>query len=240
MAGSQNDEAQKVGLLRLRLQESYPQSMEIDEGTITRFLRARSHNVDKAFKFLLQHLKWAETYKPLGYIQESEIANELKKDKAFVQGVDKSGRKIMVLLGARHLTSERDLGEFERFGIFLLDKLSSLSGGLDKFVGVVDMKGIGYRNMDIKGFLSGLEILQDHYPERLGKLFFVHCPSLFGVLWRICYPFIDPNVREKLVIVDDGQLKETLLKDIDITQLPDVYGGMLPMVPVRDVKAPAI
>ncbi|KAI5083994.1 hypothetical protein GOP47_0000163 [Adiantum capillus-veneris] len=172
-------------------------------------------------------------------LQESEIANELKKDKAFVQGVDKKGRKIMVLLGARHLTSDRDLGEFERFGIFLLDKLSSLSGDLDKFVGVIDMKGIGYRNMDIKGFLSGLEILQDHYPERLGKLFFVHCPSLFWVIWRICYPFIDPNVREKLVFVDDdGQIKETLLQDIDITQLPVEYGGMLPMVPLRNVKAP--
>ncbi|KAI5083997.1 hypothetical protein GOP47_0000166 [Adiantum capillus-veneris] len=237
MAGSQNDEAQKVGLLRLRLQEAYPQSRDIDEGTLTRFLRARSHNVDKALKFLLQHLKWGETYKPPGYVQESEIANELKKDKVFAQGADKSGRIIVVILVARHFPSDRNLEEFKRFAIYVLDKLASISGDLDKFVLLADMKGFSYRNMDVKGFIACLEILQDHYPERLGKLFLLHCPSLFWILWRILYPFIDPNIREKIVFVDDELLKETLLKDIDITQLPIEYGGLMTMVPIRDVKA---
>ncbi|KAI5083996.1 hypothetical protein GOP47_0000165 [Adiantum capillus-veneris] len=236
MEGPQSDETQKVQLLRARLEESSPQSKDIDDGTLRRFLRARSLNVDKALKFLLQHLKWCGTFKPLGFIPETEIVNELKKEKIFVQGTDKTGRPIGVILATRHITSERNLEEFKRFVVYGFDKaVASLQGDQEKFVLIADLKGYGYKNMDVKGYLSILEILQDHFPERLGKFYILHVPSLFWVAWKVVYPFIDPNVRDKIVFVDDKQITETLLKDIDITQLPDEFGGQLPLIPIQHV-----
>ncbi|MCO5574214.1 hypothetical protein L7F22_027996 [Adiantum nelumboides] len=236
MEGPQSDETQKVQLLRARLQESNPQTKDIDDGTLLRFLRARSLNVDKALKFLLQHLKWCQTFKPLGFIPETEIAKELKKEKIFLQGLDKLGRPIGVILAARHFTSERNLEEFKRFVVYGFDKaVASLAGGQDKFVLIADLKRYGFKNMDVNGYLAILEILQDHFPERLGKFYILHVPSLFWFGWKVVYPFIDPNVREKIIFVDEKRTTETLLKDIDVTQLPEEFGGQLPLMPIQHV-----
>ncbi|KAI5083991.1 hypothetical protein GOP47_0000160 [Adiantum capillus-veneris] len=234
MERPQSDETQKVQLLKARLQECYPQLKEMDEGTLRRFLRARSLNVDHALKFVLKHLKWTRAFKPFGFIPESEIENEMKKEKIFLQGMDKDGRPIAVILAARHFTCERNLEEFKRFVVYGFDKaVASLSADQEKFVLIADLKGYCVKNMDVKGYLSVLEILQDHYPERLGKLYFLNVPSIFGAAWRMVYRFIDPNVREKIVFVDDEEVVETLLKDIDSSQLPDMFGGTLLLVPIQ-------
>lgn len=38
----------------------------------------------------------------------------------------------------------------------------------------------------------------------------------------------------QFVFVDDKKLQETLLADIDESQLPDIYGGKLPLVPIEN------
>lgn len=75
--------------------------------------------------------------------------------------------------------------------------------------------------------------------------------------WKIIYPFIDKNTRKKVriinigipfviwslrslmisffiqfVFVEDKDLTSTLLEEIDESQLPEIYGGKLPLVPV--------
>lgn len=39
---------------------------------------------------------------------------------------------------------------------------------------------------------------------------------------------------DQIVFVKDKDLKTTLLQDIDEDQLPDIYGGKLPLVPIQD------
>ncbi|KAL3529053.1 hypothetical protein ACH5RR_008375 [Cinchona calisaya] len=38
----------------------------------------------------------------------------------------------------------------------------------------------------------------------------------------------------KIKLVEDKQLRATLLEDIDESQLPEIYGGKLPLVPIQD------
>lgn len=61
-----------------------------------------------------------------------------------------------------------------------------------------DLKGWGYSNSDLRAYLGALSILQDYYPERLGKLFIVHAPYIFMTVWKIVYPFIDNNTKKKV------------------------------------------
>lgn len=38
----------------------------------------------------------------------------------------------------------------------------------------------------------------------------------------------------QIVFVENKKLRSTLLGDIDESQLPDTYGGKLPLVPIQD------
>ena len=47
-------------------------------------------------------------------------------------------------------------------------------------------------------FLQVLNILQDHYPERLGRAFVINVPFLLNAFYKMINPFIDPVTRAKL------------------------------------------
>ena len=50
---------------------------------------------------------------PEGFIRPSDVHNELKKEKIFLQGVDKRGCPIGVIIANRHYGSDCDLEELE-------------------------------------------------------------------------------------------------------------------------------
>ncbi|KAJ0054485.1 hypothetical protein Pint_01297 [Pistacia integerrima] len=83
-------------------------------------------------------------------------------------------------------------------------------------------------------FFTGKWEWQDYYAERLGKMFIVHAPYVFMAVWKVVYPFIDNKTKKKIVFVEDNKLKSTLLEEIDESQLPEIYGGQLPLAPVQE------
>ncbi|CAN0909591.1 Phosphatidylinositol transfer protein 3 [Linum grandiflorum] len=211
-------EKTKLGLLRHLAERHDPSSTEVEDATLRRFLKARDMDVEKASAMFLKYLKWRRSLSP---ISAADIPNEISQNKTFVQGSDKTGRPICVVFGARHFQNK--IGGVEEF-----------KPGQEKFVVIGDLEGWGYTNSDIRGYLAALHILQDYYPERLGKLFILHVPYVFMAVWKVVYPFIDCNTRKKIVFVENKKLTSTLLDDIDENQLPDVYGGKLRLVPIQE------
>ncbi|XP_061369904.1 uncharacterized protein LOC133312679 [Gastrolobium bilobum] len=231
---STETELTKISLMRALVETRDPSSKEEDDFMIRRFLRARDLDVDKASTMFLKYLKWRRSFVPNGYISLPEIPNELAHNKMFAQGRDKRGRPIAIVFGAKHFQNKDGLDEFKRFVVYALDKLCArMPHGQEKFVGIGELKGWGYSNSDMRGYISALTILQDYYPERLGKLFILHAPYIFMKVWKMIYPFIDNKTKKKIVFVENNKLKSTLLEDIDESQLPEIYGGLLPLVPIQ-------
>lgn len=94
---------------------------EEDDFMLRRFLRARDNNINKASAMFLKYLSWKRTAKPCGHITEAEVRGELVQDKLYVQGFDKTGRPMIYLFGNRHFAAKRDLEEFKRYVIYILD-----------------------------------------------------------------------------------------------------------------------
>ncbi|KAK2974169.1 hypothetical protein RJ640_021460 [Escallonia rubra] len=236
MDGSNEEELNKVRLMRALVEKNDPSSKEVDDFMVRRFLRARDLDVEKASVMFLKYLKWKRTFVPNGSISASDIPNDLAQNKMFLQGLDKKGRPITVVFGGRHFHHKKGgLEEFKRFVVFALDRLCArMPAGQEKFVVIGDLEGWGYSCSDIRGYLGALSILQDYYPERLGKLLIVHVPYIFMTVWKIVYPFIDNNTKKKIMFVENKRLKSTLLEDIDENQLPEIYGGKLPLIPIQD------
>ncbi|KAJ6847990.1 CRAL-TRIO domain-containing protein-like [Iris pallida] len=231
--GGDESEWKKVALMRVYVEGQDPAAKEVDNFMIRRFLRARDLDIEKASTMFLKYLKWRKEAVPNGFISDEEVQNELDQKKMFLQGYDKQGRPIGVVFGGKHYSAKRQLDEFKRFVVYVLDKMCSrMPSGQEKFIAIADVQGWGYSNCDIRAYLAALEIMQNYYPERLGKVFLIHVPYLFMKAWKIVYPFIDNNTKKKFVFVDDKNLKSTLLADIDENQLPDIYGGKLKLVPI--------
>ncbi|CAN1317914.1 Phosphatidylinositol transfer protein 3 [Linum perenne] len=232
-------ERTKLSLLRYSVETQDPSSKEVDDGMLRRFLRARDMDVEKASTMFLKYLKWKHSFLPNGTssITTSDISTDISHNKVFLQGTDRTGRPICVAFGGRHFQNKLSGGvdEWKRYVVFVIEKLcSSMEEGQEKFMAIGDLEGWGYANSDIRGYLAALHILQDYYPERLGKLFIVHVPYVFMAVWKVIYPFIDSNTKKKIVFVDNKKLKSTLLEDIDESQLPEIYGGKMPLVPVHE------
>ncbi|KAJ4895114.1 Sec14p-like phosphatidylinositol transfer family protein [Raphanus sativus] len=228
-------ERSKVGIMRALCDRQDPSTKEVDDLMIRRFLRARDMDIEKASVLFLKYLAWRKTVLPKGHIPESEIANDLSHNKVCMQGHDKKGRPILVIVGNRHNPSKGNPEEFKRFVVYALEKICArIPRGEEKFRAIVDLQGWGYSNCDIRGYLAALSTLQDCYPERLDKLYFVRAPYIFMTAWKVIYPFVDTKTRKKIVFVENKKLTPTLLEDINETQLPDIYGGKMPLTPIHD------
>lgn len=231
----ENIEKTKISLMRILVEKQDPSSKEVEDGALRRFLRARDLDVEKALNMFLKYLNWKRNFVPNGSISPSEIRHEIQQNKMFLQGWDKKGRPIALLLAARHFQHEGGVDEFKRFIVYLFDKIiTRMPPGQEKFIVIGDLKGWGYANSDIRAYLAALSLVQDYYPERLEKLFVVHAPYIFMTAWKVVYPFIDPKTRKKMIFVDNKSLKSTLLEEIDESQLPATLGGKLELVPIHN------
>ncbi|KAK4375495.1 hypothetical protein RND71_006172 [Anisodus tanguticus] len=229
-------EMNKIELMRALVKKQDPSSKDIDDYDLRRFLLARDLDIEKSTSMFLKYLKWRQSFVPKGSISVCEIPNEIAQNKMFMQGVDKEGCPIAVVFGSRHIQNKLGgLDEFKRFIVFALDKLCArTSPGREKFTIIGDLQGFGYCNSDVRAYLTALSIVQDCYPERLGKVLLVNVPYLFCTLWKILYPFIDNKTKKKIMFVENKRLTATLLQDIDENQLPETYGGKLQLVPIQD------
>lgn len=61
-----------------------------------------------------EHQKWRREYFPQGHAQEDEIKDELTAGKFFMQGHDRKGRPIALLLGAKHVSSKKTIERQKR------------------------------------------------------------------------------------------------------------------------------
>ncbi|XP_062230207.1 uncharacterized protein LOC133927833 [Phragmites australis] len=225
----------KVAELRAMVEAQDPRAKEVDNLTLRRFLRARDHNVDKASAMFLRFLRWRKEAAPDGFVPEERVRGQLSQDKVCMGGVDRAGRPILVGFPARHYSANRDMAEFKSFVAYFFDKICArIPRGQEKFLCIVDLKGWGYSNCDVRAYIAAIEIMQNYYPERLGKALMIHVPYIFMKAWKMVYPFIDNNTRDKFVFVDDKSLQETLHREIDESQLPEFLGGKMPLITVKD------
>ncbi|KAF5190315.1 Cral-trio domain-containing protein [Thalictrum thalictroides] len=228
---------QKLGIMRSSVEKQDPSSKEVDDVVLKRFLRHRKLDVEKASDSFLKYLTWRNTFVPNGSISESEIQNQLAFKKLFLQGFDKKGRPLAVVFQGRNVPTngEKSLDELKRFLVYSLDKICArMSCGQEQFSAIVDLKGWELSNLDHNVIPVLLSILQEYYPETVGQMYLINQPFTITAKWKIVSPFISSNTKKKFVFVDNKKVTPTLLQDIDEDQLPEIYGGKLPLVSVED------
>ncbi|CAM8942147.1 unnamed protein product [Rhodiola kirilowii] len=229
-----------VAQMRKSVQKLGFSTEKFGELTLMRFLVARSMDADKAGMMFVQWIKWRKSFVPSGFFDDSEVAEELEQRKIYLQGLSKSGHPVCLVRACNHVPTKDHL-QFKKFVVHLLDKTiaSSFRGqevGNEKLIAVLDLGGLSYKNVDPRGIITGFQMLQSYYPERLAKCYLLNMPWFFVSVWRMISRFLEKVTLEKIVIVNSEDEKEVFINEVGAAILPEVCGGKAQLTPLQDFK----
>ncbi|KAI5933206.1 SEC14-like protein 5 [Manis javanica] len=235
---------QESCLMQLRhwVQETHKGKIPKDEH-ILRFLRARDFHLDRAREMLRQSLSWRrqhqvdlllQTWRPPALLEEFYAGgwhyHDIDGRPLYILRLGHMDTKgLMKAVGEeallQHVLSVNEEGQKRCEG-----NTKQFGRPISSWTCLVDLEGLNMRHLwrpGVKALLRMIEVVEDNYPETLGRLLIVRAPRVFPVLWTLISPFINENTRQKFLIYSGsnyqgpGGLVDYLDKDV----IPDFLGG---------------
>lgn len=185
---------------------------------LLRYLRATKWNVSEAVARLQGTLTWRREY---GFekLTPDYISIENETGKQVILGYDVQGRPCLYLIPSRQNTDKSDR-QIEHL-VFMLERVIDLMGPDQETLALIvnfnDTKN--GQSATIGQAKQTLHILQNHYPERLGRALVIHLPIIIKGFFKLITPFIDPLTRQKL------KFNEDLRQHVPPSQLMKLVGG---------------
>ncbi|TFK75199.1 CRAL/TRIO domain-containing protein [Pluteus cervinus] len=164
---------------------------------LLRYLRASKWKTDAAIQRLEQTLKWRREFGLYDRIvTTSRVEPEAVTGKEVLFGYDMENRPAFYMFPSRQNTTEAE-GQIQ-FVVWMLERcIDLMSPGvetLDLLINYADKA----KGPTMSTSMAVLNILQDHYPERLGLALVINLPFLLNAFYKCISPFIDPITRKKL------------------------------------------
>jgi len=186
-----------------------------------RFLRARRFDTDQAIDMLNRTLRFRMDFQGTGVdlIPVATVKNEMKAGKSFYHKFDRDGRPVCVIRPRFHDAARVDQLESQRFSVLMMEYGRRLVSLPTETVTIVfDMSDVSMKNMDIKNVKFMIQMLQDHYPESVGRILIWNTTWLFWGCWKLIRPLLDPVTAQKVCFVDKTNMAQyihpdNLLKD---------------------------
>ncbi|RDX57013.1 CRAL/TRIO domain-containing protein [Lentinus brumalis] len=164
---------------------------------LLRFIRAvKWASAQAAIKRLEGTLKWRREYGLYDLITASYVEPEAVTGKMVLWGYDVDNRPALYLRPSKQNTEEsiRQV----HYVVWALERLTELMGpGVETLALMVNFADRA-KNPSLGQSRAVLNILQTHYPERLGRALVVNVPFLLNAFFKMITPFIDPLTRPKL------------------------------------------
>eukprot|EP00878_Enallax_costatus_P000644 GHUV01000749.1.p1 GENE.GHUV01000749.1~~GHUV01000749.1.p1 ORF type:complete len:297 (+),score=74.09 GHUV01000749.1:221-1111(+) len=176
-----------------------------DESCLQRYLRARNMDVAKAHDMLVATLKWRKEHR-VDELNRAEFVScrYMKEGWVYVDGNDADGRSVVMFRKRRDSLPVSESETYLRYMTFVIETaVKNMKNGQEQWIWILDLSVYSPRNAPpLSLTLSVLQMLADHYPERLYKAYVVNAPSVFQFAYKIIYPFIDEVTRSKAEFVN--------------------------------------
>ncbi|KAL8930708.1 MAG: hypothetical protein Q9208_000579 [Pyrenodesmia sp. 3 TL-2023] len=200
---------------------------------LLRYLRATRWEVQQAAIRLQATLTWRHEYGLESHTPEY-ISPENATGKQVLLGYDIARRPCLYLNPGKQNT-ERSNKQVEHL-VFMLERtLDLLPAGQETLALLINFdKKMGGDRPPLWQGKQALNILQSHYPERLGRALVFNIPWVVWTFLKLINPFIDPATREKIKYDQD------LRQFVPPSQLLKTYGGDVNFVYEHDVYWPAL
>lgn len=217
----------KIGEVRAALGKlSGKSTLYCSDGSIARYLIARNWDVKKATKMLMKTLKWRSEYKP-DEIRWDDISDEAVTGKIYRSDYfDKSGRSILVMRPSCQNTKKAK-GQVRYLVYCMENAILNLPSGQDQMVWLIDFAGFGMSHLSLHVTKLTADVLQGHYPERLGVAILYNAPRFFESFWKMASPILEPKTRNKVKFVyPDNPETDKIMEDLfNMDELECAFGG---------------
>ncbi|KAJ8443692.1 hypothetical protein Cgig2_019674 [Carnegiea gigantea] len=219
----------KVKELKLALGTLSGRSSKLcTDACLRRYLEARNWNVDKAKKMIEETLKWRATYKP-EEIRWHEVAHEGETGKVSRANFrDRDGRTVLIMRPGKQNTTSAE-GNIRHLVYLLENAILNLPEGQEQMSWLIDFTGFSVStSLSVRTARDIINILQNHYPERLAVAFLYNPPRIFQAFWKVAVRyFLDPKTSQKVKFVypNNEDSVELMRSFFDVENLPKEFGG---------------
>lgn len=201
---------------------------------LLRYLRADKWNVQAAQTRLKNTMVWRREYGIYDKHTPDYIGIENATGKQLLVGWDNEGRTCQYMRPSKQNT-ERSDRQIEHLVYMLERSVDLMPPGQETLTLIINFA----ETKSGQGATLGqgkqtLNILQNHYPERLGRALVTNVPWYIWTFFKLIRPFIDPLTYEKIRFNEDGGLhvpREQLLKE---------SGGLVEFEYDHDIYWPAL
>ena len=115
---------------------------------------------------------------------------------------DNLGRPVMVCTPTRH-DKKTKLKDTVNFMVYCLESICAMADRrqVRDICVILDLANFGLTHMDYKIAKTGLRLMMNHYPERLGVLYIVNTPTMFYACYAIMQKWLYERTKEKIFFV---------------------------------------
>ncbi|ELR03805.1 hypothetical protein GMDG_01334 [Pseudogymnoascus destructans 20631-21] len=202
----------------------------LDTLTLLRFLRARKFDVALAELMFVNSEAWRKEINLDHLVQNFEYTEKAQIFEYYPQYYHKTDRCDLTAMN-KITTQERMLQnlavEYEKVSDPRLPACSRKSSHLlETCCTIMDLKGVGLAKISsVYGYVKEASAMsQNHYPERLGRLYLINAPWGFSSVFGMIKSFLDPVTVEKIHVLGSGYQSQ-LLAQVPAENLPEQFGG---------------
>ncbi|KAI4300981.1 hypothetical protein L6164_034304 [Bauhinia variegata] len=197
------------------------------DASILRFLKARNWSTKKAAKMLKNTLKWRLEFKP-EKIRWEDVAREAETGKLYrANYLDKQGRTVLVMRPAAQPCQNANSATGQIKHLVYCMENAIFNSNQEQMVWLVDFRGWNSSCISLKITRETANVLQNHYPERLGLAILYNPPKVFESFWTMVKPFLEPKTFKKARFVYPDNPKSRLIMEeiFDLDKLELFFGG---------------
>ncbi|EXJ55929.1 hypothetical protein A1O7_08860 [Cladophialophora yegresii CBS 114405] len=182
---------------------------------LLRYLRATKWNAAQAETRLRDTLVWRREY-GLEKHTKDYISVENATGKQLILGWDNEGRPCQYMRPSKQNT-ERSDRQIQHLVFMLERSIDMMPPGQETLALLINFAETkSGQGATVSQGKQTLNILQNHYPERLGRALVTNVPWYIWAFFKLINPFIDPLTREKIKFNEDSGIhvpREQLLKE---------------------------
>ncbi|KAL3529505.1 hypothetical protein ACH5RR_008827 [Cinchona calisaya] len=162
-----------------------------DEELILWFLKDRKFSVEEAVSKLTKAIRWYHEF-GVSELSEESVRSVAESGKSYVHDyLDVYDRPVLIVEVSKHFPGKQDFSEDEQLCVFLVEKaISKLPAGKEQILGIIDLRGFGTENADLRFLTFLFDVFYYYYPRRLGEVLFVDAPFIFQPVWQLVKPML--------------------------------------------------